>query len=88
MQIVNVCPECGSCLLYAQKKMSFNKLYKCKACDSLLKAESESKSLDMYIAWLFLIISILFLSVAVFFMIIKDMFSHSYVVKLVKSGRQ
>jgi hypothetical protein len=88
MQIVNLCPECGSCLLSAQKKTGFNKLYKCEACDSLLKAESESKSADIYIAGLLLIISILFLSVAVFFVIIRNIFTHTYVVKIVKPSQQ
>ncbi len=85
MQIVNVCPECGSSELLAQKKAGFNKFYKCETCCSLLKMESESKVWDIYIAGLLLIVSMFFLSIAVFFVIIRNIFTNTYVVKIVKS---
>ncbi len=84
MQIVEACPECGSSALLAQKRNGFNKLYKCETCGSLLKTESESKVMDIYIAGLLLIISILFLSIAVFFVVVRNIFSTTHMVKIVK----
>ncbi len=84
MQTLEFCPECGSHALIAERNSALNKLFTCEACGSLLKAERESTVFDVFIAGLLLIVSILFLSIAVFFVVVRNIFGDADSVKVVK----